>query len=243
MKRETSKKLVIYGSCVSRDPCEFLGLRESLEYFHARSNIASLSCDVPINLASSLEFLDGFNRRCVSADLTKAIRLDFKNSVVVFDFIDDRFPTAMDRETGAMVTFNYLVAEAEPEIYRGLNLVRHFEPSQRAVVDENVARFSERYRHIFENNTTILHQASFGKYFNGSIPSSESRKIFEDYFEYLFDKMKSFLHFDHIIDLRYLLDNCDATPADHKWGHAPFHFSDAYNLAFAKEVKSILNDA
>lgn len=161
------KDIVIYGSCVTRDPIENLNLTERLRYYHCRSNLASLSEIRAYQRHVSLDFLTPFNRRCVEDDLKKTFNTGFRGCYVIFDFIDDRFPMALAHEDDAVVTFNPLVNREKHEVYDGMRVVRHFDKENRSLVIENIERFANRFAETFENNITILHEATFSKYFNG----------------------------------------------------------------------------
>jgi hypothetical protein len=234
------KDIVIYGSCVTRDPIGQLNLKERLLYYHCRSNLASLSEVRPYTGNVSLDFLGPFNRRCVEADLKKTFDTGFRDCYVIFDFIDDRLPMALAHEDEAIVTFNPLVNHGNPEIYKEMQVVRHFDRRNRSLVKDNIDRFADRFGTIFQNNKTILHEATFSKFFSGSSPAKAFQIELIEYYDFLFNEMKSRLSFDHVIDLSDLLDSSAATPSDHKWGHKPFHYSDTYNLVFAQRLTDIL---
>ena len=237
------KDIVIYGSCVTRDPLEELNLRERLRYYHCRSNLAGLSENRAYKDDASLEFLNPFNRRCVEADLKKTFDTAFSDCLVVFDFIDDRFPMALAQEDNAVVTFNPLVNKHRPEIYKGMKLVRHFDRRNRQMVKDNIQSFAERFAEIFRKNRTVLHEATFSMFFSGPHPAKAFQIELIDYYEFLFDELKSRINFDHVINLKELLNSDAATPSGHKWGHAPFHYSDEYNLAFARRLTEIMEPA
>ena len=89
------KKIIVFGSCVSRDTVEYLDGFILQKYF-ARSSFASLFSTVhpDVNNINYDRIESDFQKRMVQSDLTKSVqymisRLDF--DCILIDFIDERF--------------------------------------------------------------------------------------------------------------------------------------------------------
>lgn len=234
------KNLVVLGSCVTRDPLEASGLREFLLYYHCRSNLASLASQTAFDGSAEVEGIPPFQRRCVAQDLKKTFRTEFDNCVVIFDFIDDRFPAAI--RDGGVFTRNPLAASLNPLLYADMRVVRHFEPNNWPFVEESLTRFAERFSRLFARNITVLHKASFSPFYDGDNPDARYCQTMRRYYDRLFEALCQRLPFDHVIDCMSTVTGAESTPRNHQWGHAPFHYDDSYNRCFSEKLVDILRE-
>lgn len=156
----------------------------------------------------------------------------------MFDFIDDRFPMAVKGD--AVFTHNPLAASANPKLYEGMNIIRHFDPENWLLTAQMLELFKSQFSQLFARNVTVLHTATFSPLYNGIRPSAAYCQTMRGYYERLFDALRESLPFDHVIDCMDTVTDVNSTPCDHRWGHAPFHYHDAYNEAFAQKIERIL---
>ncbi|KWE81342.1 DUF6270 domain-containing protein [Burkholderia territorii] len=111
-------KLLILGTCVSRDALEFVsdGSIELSDYY-ARSSLASLNAvpfseDIPRCIS---DIPSSFGRRVVERDLTKRFFRDAlveKTDIVLVDLIDERFDLWVDDSTGRCCTLSDEIVRA-----------------------------------------------------------------------------------------------------------------------------------
>ena len=89
-------RVVLIGSCVTRDIWQFAASEPRDMLFLARTSLVSLMSGAPRTspLFSGLNFDSEFQRRCVIADVSKSTLRDielFKPSFLLLDFMDERF--------------------------------------------------------------------------------------------------------------------------------------------------------
>ncbi|MDQ1902448.1 DUF6270 domain-containing protein [Paracoccus sp. WLY502] len=235
-----NKNIVIFGSCVTRDAMEFNGLKDSLLYFHCRSNLASLTSSKPIKSEFDLVGLNPFLHRCVSRDLKKDFATNFENCIVIFDFLDDRFP--IGTKDDSFFTYNHHVAKLNPSSYRDMGVIQHFQRNNWPLVEKLVDSFANRFADLVSRNKTILHTASFSPFYDGKDSNDEHCLMMRSYYNFLFNSLCKRISFDHVIDCMDSLVDANSTPAFHRWGHAPFHYHDAYNHCLSEKIIRIQNE-
>ncbi|WP_083100665.1 DUF6270 domain-containing protein [Pseudophaeobacter leonis] len=225
----------VIGSCVTRDAFEFGDIKDSLTYYHSRSNLASLTHTLPIDELPDFEEPRHFEKRCAQTDMNKSFNLNHRGKIVIFDFIDDRFPIA--RRNDRVFTANWrMLATASEQWKKGIEFTPHFRPQNWSQVSENLKLFYDKNRELFHENYIIIHKASFNPYYDGQDPDREKVDAMLRYYDFLFNEIMTLWPVDYTIDLRHLLTSPSATPADHRWGHTPFHYSDNYNELLASEL-------
>lgn len=92
--QESSNRIFIYGSCVSRDIINFGGDGFVLVDYLARSSLASAFHPKQIEDKYSATLVSPFQRRLVAADLSKELKVILEKiefDLLLIDFIDERF--------------------------------------------------------------------------------------------------------------------------------------------------------
>lgn len=225
----------VIGSCVTRDAFEFENLKMSLKYYHSRSNLASLTHTCPIDELPQFEERRPFERKCAVADMNKSFNLRHRGKIVIFDFIDDRFPIAIRNDK--IFTANWrMLSTVSHDWKKNLEITPHFRPQNWGQVRDNIKIFHDRNWSLLHENYLIIHKASFNPHYDGHDPDREKVDAMLKYYDFLFSEIMAAWPVDYTIDLRHLLTDASSTPVHHKWGHKPFHYFDKYNEALAKEL-------
>jgi hypothetical protein len=111
-------RLLILGSCVSRDIFEFCeaGDFEIVEYF-ARTGLASLSAAPAVDQAALDQIISPFQRRVVGYDMDKSFWQKLESlsfDLLLLDFIDDRFDLLRTKDGGLLTLSNGLCRGGRP---------------------------------------------------------------------------------------------------------------------------------
>ena len=112
-------RLLILGSCVSRDIFEFCDASdfEIVEYF-ARTGLASLNGAPAIDQVALDQIISPFQRRVVSYDMDKSFWTKLESlsfDLLLLDFIDDRFDLMRTKDGGLFTLSNeYVSAAGQP---------------------------------------------------------------------------------------------------------------------------------
>lgn len=232
------RKVVIFGSCVSRASFDRPDLKPRLAHYHARSNLTSMTRLRPLDPMPEIEMESPFERRCAERDLSKNFEFEQSGAVVIFDFIDDRFPVGS--MGGCSFTYNHLMIERNRTAFARAEPFPHYEPGNRGFMRQVVREFADANDALLRNNTIVLHEAKFSTFFDGENPTPDEIASMNAYYDFLFAEIKRVWKVDHVVNLTERVVSPDCTPRDHKWGHAPFHFDDGYNVAFADEIRTIV---
>lgn len=230
------RNIVIYGSCVTRDPVSTAPGDFAVTYHHARSNLLSLAAGQPVEGVDAAGITAGgpFDRRCYLADLAKTFRIDFHDQIVIFDFIDDRFATA-DLGTTCFTLNPHCLAQ-NPALAR-LPYVKviHQHRSQRHRAAVAAAALRRHLAPLFDDNLVVLHLAWFDPDYRGPGWGPAAIRAMNDYYRELYAWLCDLWKPDHCIDLADRL----STPRTHRWGHTPFHYGADYEAAFADRLSAI----
>ena len=234
-------RVAIFGSCVSRDAFDFVTTDNLVvaEYY-ARSSFASAFSASKIDDGFSSSIRSTFQRRQVRQDLMKTFMTalpEMNFDVLLVDFTDERFPL-YELVDGRVVTVSAeLRGTAFPRGLRGEFVqpfsVRHFSLWERGwrnfvqllsqhdqlhKVRVNCARWSKR---------TQRGEGFQDPYTNEYIDAANN------YFEKLYRKAEA----DIKTSAFYRYGNLQFEGNDeHKWGMAPFHYTDAYYHALLEQL-------
>ncbi|OSP52877.1 hypothetical protein BV911_18560 [Pseudoruegeria sp. SK021] len=180
-----------------------------------------------------------FENRNVLEDLNKTIRFDHDRCFIVFDFIDDRFPVG--RIGDSYFTYNFLVDKQSPDTFSGAERIPHFLPKNRDMVKLAAKKFFETHEGMFLNNIIILHETSLNVNYDGLGFEPSRLQLLNDHLDFLHDHLRAAWKIDHSVSSRAMLTSPQATPADHRWGHSPFHYFEKYNSSVNKQLSYIMD--
>ncbi|MEE8454395.1 MAG: DUF6270 domain-containing protein [Limibaculum sp.] len=230
------RDIVLYGSCVSRDPLAMVENDFTVSYFHARSTILSLASERPVPGIDpdSLVSEKPFNQRCFRTDAAKSFRTDFSGHLLIFDFIDDRF--ASGAAGSSVFTLNPMALRDNPHLAR-IPVTRidpRMEQDQHHVAAA-VETLARRFARLFRDNLLVLHRTFFDPDYTGPGSAPAMIRQINGYYNFLYELIEQNWPLAHTIDLRDRI----TTPPDHRWGHKPFHYGRDYDLAFIKALDRI----
>lgn len=230
------RDIVLYGSCVSRDPLAMVENDFTVSYFHARSTILSLASERPVPGIDpdSLVSEKPFNQRCFRTDAAKSFRTDFSGHLLIFDFIDDRF--ASGAAGSSVFTLNPMALRDNPHLAR--IPVTRIDPrmeQDRHHVAAAVETLARRFARLFRDNLLVLHRTFFDPDYTGPGSAPAMIRQINGYYNFLYELIEQNWPVAHTIDLRDRI----TTPPDHRWGHKPFHYGRDYDLAFIEALDRI----
>lgn len=231
------KKIVIFGSCVSRDPFhetvrEYTGLTV-VDYF-ARTSFASLSGN-SVEAADLSRIQSPFQRRMVERDFNKKF-LDFDfNEVdaVIFDFIDDRFPL-LKLDCGGCCTESEEFKKMELQL--DAKIIQPFSDDffERWASGwgklKSVMKELDAFDKILVNKVFLADVDDAGCIFQQKNYISTMNSWLSRVYEFLSSELSG----DHFI--KYNAGDFVAQ-SNHKWGRSPFHFNDLVNNNFISCVE------
>lgn len=232
------KKILIFGSCVTRDPFEnpiAAGSKFEIKDYYARSSFASLAGN-PVLDGNLSKISSPFQRKMVEKDFSKNF-LDYDFSLVdliLFDFIDDRFPL-LELSDGSSCT--------ESDEFKKSDLVfshrkihpftdEFFEKWEQGWV--NVLSRIKLYNaldRVLVNKVFLADIDDLGVGFEHQSYISRVNEWLYVVYERLFRDIPSD-QFVSYIGTPFIASH------NHKWGRSPFHF---YNKTEIKFIKFIVN--
>lgn len=231
-------KIVIFGSCVSRDGFELLDKGEfSLVGYFARSSLGSafserLVSDVDISAISSQ-----FQRRMVESDLRK----DFKGFIeskdfdcLLYDPIDERFDLLVMDGGGICTASNEFksagdvaLSKAERRIASGSDeFFSNWEAGWSSLI-ELLGRLGKR-SNLLVNRVFWSDSTESGEDFLPNYPPNKIARE-NEFLERIYSRMALDIGADQFLNFgRNFFVGSDF----HKWGKSPFHYCQGYYLMF-----------
>lgn len=235
MDKSVPLRLLIFGSCVSRDILNHQGNAEKifLVDYYARSSFASLGlqpCDERVELS---KIDSAFQRRMVERDLCKAFFCDLERlsfDILLIDLIDERFDLYISDESSGCTLSNELYSS-------GFQCA-----STRGFV---VPSGSEKFWQLWEKgwecfvkkllSAEMLDRVLVNQVFwstrtesGGNFEPTYSRKRIDAanlLLERMYNRMRVDLQSSQFICFESDLMNGSI---NHRWGLSPFHYIDAY---------------
>jgi hypothetical protein len=220
------KRVLIFGSCVSRDAFENKIQGLELVGYYARSSFASFTGAPFVDNDLTLRIESSFQQRMVQADLEKTflkILEQINFDVLLIDLIDERF-NLIDQGDNRIATISneYLTAAKLPlngrVIYSGSS--EHIQKWR-----EGFGIFFSIIKKLGWEGRVRINEVFWAK-------GTESGEKLSSYLDEQIDSANSFLE-DRYNDLREILpsnafisysaDNFVAY-SKHKWGISPFHY-------------------
>ncbi|MBO1074168.1 DUF6270 domain-containing protein [Roseomonas marmotae] len=231
----------IFGSCVSRDPFDFLApTGHDVLFYAARQSFVGLR-DEPVRYDPAwYADLPPFERRCVFMDLEKSeeyFRFSADADYLIVDFIDERFDLMQVGSSHVAATRHVL---KEPFLAFHQDRLQRRRRLHPPILDDwrrGAEYFMERATRRFAPERIILHEARWSSHFRtveGELlpfdekvrarvaPSNELLKHYHENFRALLPSC---------LTLRVPDEFLFADP-QHRWSKEPFHYIPAYYSAF-----------
>lgn len=220
------KKVLIFGSCVSRDAFEDAAGYEIAAYY-ARSSFAAMS-SLPSRDTLLLDNITSkFQRRMVEADMMKRFLpalADLKFDCLLIDFIDERFSVS-ERSNGAVWTISSELLAAGLKGGRRIlsGSDEHFQMWQ-----SGWDRLMSRAQELGITNRVIVAEAFWASNLASDDDGPYSAAKIAAANQYL-DQMYAYIGtaYPSIKFIRYPKKIIESD-CHHKWGPSPFHYSKSF---------------
>lgn len=234
---EVVPRVLILGSCVSRDILNFAGTGAiTLADYFARSSLASIgSAPFYLDDAHYARITSDFQRRMVRRDLEKTLLHELARrqdiDFIVIDLIDERFDL-YEAAPGSVVTVS--------SEFLATGLVR---PEDRAS-DRWIRSGSERHRelwkvglaHLFavlEKNgnadRVVVNKVFWADRMEDGVPlaveDEQQRAAANNLLAWMYEELAQYVPSQRWMTFS---DDVLRSNATHRWGIAPFHYADAY---------------
>ncbi len=241
--------VLIYGSCVSRDPFDHPILRNSgikIEAYLSKSGIvsqASPPLKKEITVPSGADFLSRMVKMDalkLAADQMKQHKADW----LILDFIDDRLPLIRVDDTYFTASRGF----EQSQLARDVSGER-IDPISPDFFPKWASSFSKFAEYIkeagFNGEKIILHRSWWARLFleNNKI-NLYSKDVLQNchrnnvFLKSAYAEVKK--HFPKCRDIE-IPSNLILSDAKHKWGADPYHYVREYNEFFCKKIISIIN--
>ena len=232
------KNVRILGSCVTRDALDLTSDFKLIDYT-ARTSLASLSTNSRKDSQILNNIKSTFQKRMVERDMTKRFWHSLENAqndVIVIDLIDDRFSLKLfDDNSSHTVSSEYKKAS-------------DFQDQNGRVIKSSSNEFKRLWEAGLKRLKTHCDALELNKIFvncvyyqptgNQSIDSSTKIVENNDYLRAAYLKLENTFGRDAMIEYPLEIIKVDI---DHKWGLAPFHFTDqTYNFLLTELVNRTL---
>lgn len=248
---EQKVRLIIFGSCVSRDILNFAeGTALALSDYYARSSIASLATP-PFSLDEKYlaQIKSDFQRRMVSRDLGKIFtqeiieRSDF--DFILLDLIDERFDL-YEISPGTVVTISseFLSTRFLGSKDRSTDRwIRSGSERHRALWQEGIERlFKTLERHGLSDRVIVNKVFWSDRLEDGTMyPESDISKHHEanQLLNWMYGHLEAYVSPSRWLSFP---DELLRSVKTHRWGLAPFHYSNKYYTAAASRIQQLCID-
>jgi hypothetical protein len=225
------KKVLIFGSCVSRDAFEYAepGEFEIIGYY-ARSSLASLATQPKIDKEILKKIESKFQRKMVEADMAKTfwqVLDEAEFDIFVMDFIDERFHL-LEQNDGAISTISTEYKNALNGEMPGHQISN--------MSDKKFELWAKSFQKLIGKLThrKIVTKLVINKVFwsnktdsGASISGFTLEQINNTnaFLNKLYLEAEKFITPSFFIEYKENLLYCDS---NHKWGIAPFHYNDSF---------------
>lgn len=234
-------KIVIFGSCVSRDMMEVAPPEIELVAYYARSSLGSAFSHRPMLNVDLSSMPSAFQKRMVEADLTKTFpkilpTLDF--DILLYDPIDERFNLFQDEDGSLCTISNELRSSGFEAAKRTGRIIP-------ACSEEFLSLWEKGWIELIELLTKIKQISKFRinkVYWSNNCENGES--FLPVYNNNCILKNNKFLNCLYNIIAKtlpskqmYNFDNyLFLGKNEHKWGKSPFHYVDQYYDQLAAKI-------
>lgn len=232
----SGSKVFIWGSCVTRDPFELESNIELVDY-RARQSLGSAFAGRPLEWEKHLNLAgltSPFQRRMVTSDVGKTLRDDLRGTefdALILDFVDERMST---------VDFNGSVVTDSPEL-EAAGFTAEAESKHEPWTDEGWARRKAGIAallDVVDPERIIVNRVYWATTDDTGETFVQARWI---------AKNNAFLHelyaiFEAVPGIRFIdyPDELMVADSEHRWGRQPYHYVQAVNLHFLRELKTLL---
>lgn len=239
-KSKKQLKILIFGSCVSRDIISFAGDQEfELVDYYARSSLASLGA-IPVGTCEKdlVQISSQFQRRMVVRDMSKSFFDDLKTlefDVLLLDLIDERLDV-YEIDPGSVLTLSNeflasgLITTAERS---SIKWIKTDTEQHRALWLKGMERFFATLDDFGLMNRVVVNKVFWADQFeNGDpLPTKYSATAIEkanNHLAWMYEQLENF-----ILPSNWMNFSRNVLKADrqHRWGVSPFHYSDEYYRA------------
>lgn len=236
-------KVFILGSCVSRDPFETDHKQDfEIVSYYARTSLASLSAPPHIDTKIVNNITSKFQRRMVLADMEKTVLKDVLNKnydILLIDLIDERFDLSIYKKSIHTISSEYKKGLYSPNNYK---IVGRYSENKTAYWKEGFDKLIA----ILKSNNTLDKLVINKVYWT---ETSNSEVTFEQYSYQQIEESNNYLNImyeyikNHYPEIKFIehSDNELIADVEHKWGHAPFHYVNAFSEKQIKQLLKIKN--
>lgn len=237
--------MLVLGSCVSRDAFEaFDPARFVLHSYHARHSLISAFTPLPADVVADARLPSAFQRRMLTEDVTAAVLGRLRSpgrrpDLVLWDLVDERLGVLELPDGGFLTVSNELLA-AGIDLPAGTAHVpfgsdRHFALWSRAV-----AAFGDLLAAEDLSRRTVLLLAPWATRTADGRPTPASHGVTAE------EGNRRYARYERaaaavpgVSVVRMAPDEAVAS-ADHRWGPAPFHYTDEfYRLVAARVLDAV----
>ena len=224
----TSKEINIWGSCVSRDAVEFAdGLRMGM-YCARQSVVSSVAAPVSPATFKALEFKEAthaFHRRLVEEDFLKIslsrLNEQHQEGALIFDLIEERVPIGVTT-CGTLVTYSQAASGFSNARSLIKRLIQPYSDEHVALFGQAITEFAAR----LSDRTVIIHKALYAE---GDWEFQTANRVLSDFYEMAIRSFSASIVIEVEPGLR-------ASTPNHKWGVAPYHYTDGYYQNFVEQL-------
>ena len=245
MAMNSPTRLLIFGSCVSRDILNYQQDKTQLVVvdYYARSSIASLGAR-PIELPSAVQNIRSkFQKRMVERDFGKDFLTDLAGlqfDILLLDLIDERFNLYLEPGGEACTLSSELLSTGFPGDSSGGSTIHSGSEEFWRLWEAGWLILLNELRRLGVLDCLVVNQVFWGSRTEsgGSFePHYSSRKIdsANKFLARMYRRIEAdipseqFLRFDHELM---------AGSVTHRWGISPFHFVDGYYHSAIKQLSA-----
>jgi hypothetical protein len=233
--KKSPSRLLILGSCVSRDILNFSERDDIvLSDYYARSSIASLTAEpVEVDPAQYDRIASNFQRRTVKRDIEKTFLREaifsLECDAILIDLIDERFDL-YEVAPGALITVSGELLQTEILTSKD----RLSERWIRSGSERHRELWKEGLRRLFEVLTqrglvsrVIVNKVYWADCMEEGAPlpghDAEAIRAANELLDWMYRELENYVPLEQWMKFDALRSN-----AAHRWGIAPFHYSDAF---------------
>ncbi len=230
-KLENQKKILIFGSCVSRDIFNLKNDFHLINYF-ARSSFASIF-QTPFSHPEIAESLESkFQERIVKADMKKSILSDLKKGnfdILLLDFIDERFNLFKLNDSICTLS-NEAIKTGLLEEYPDPEIIKNSSQEFFDMWEQGWKQFIELMQDMGQLEKVILNKVYWAEETVSSdnfepIYSKDKTQQMNIFLDKLYAIAEQSLPSENIMQFsKKVMIGAD----EHQWGLSPFHYISEY---------------